>query len=140
MTDGLDQAVIDVGLDLLRADSGLVVVDGSEPGPHPAPPYVLVYTTMAWPGDDPDSQSLDAMTSRGIARWICHSIGETAKASRAVAQRVRTQLMDARPAVDGVTCGFIRFEQDDPAYPDRNKVTGVEVIDTMTVYRLTVDK
>lgn len=141
MTDGLDQAMVDVGLALLRADAVLasIVFDGEVPNPRP-PRYALIYTTVAWPGDDLDSQSLDAKTSRAIVRWYCHFVGETQAASRALAQRGRTQLIDQRPAIDGMTPGFIREDQSEPPEPVRNEATGITVFDSMHVYRLTVDK
>lgn len=136
MTDLLDQAMVDAGLNLLRADGQLTVYDGEAP-PKVARPYVLVYTFVERPGDDMDSQSLDAKTTRTIVRWYCHCVGDTQMAARAVAQRVRTQFLDQRPTITGLTCGFIREDQADP--PIRDEQTGLTVFDSLAVYRLTVD-
>ena len=138
MTDVFDLALVNAGLDLLRADSALTVYDGAVPNPAPPyptpPPYVLVYSTVAWPADDDTIGSLDGRSRRLVARWICHCVGETQQASREVAQRVRAAMLDARPQVSGLQPGFIRDEQDDP--PARDETTGVVVFDAVHVYRL----
>lgn len=135
MTDGLDQLMADAGLNLLRADVGLVVLD--EPVPQGLePPYVRVYTHIEWLADDP-ANSLDALTSRAVVRWYCHCVGSTDMASRAVAQRVRTQLLDQRPTITGRQPGLIRHEQSQP--PTANEEAGPAVISTVQVYRLMVD-
>lgn len=139
MTDGFDQAIVDAGLNLLRADTGLTVYDGAVPDPLPdvnAHPWVLVYTTVEWPADDPNG-ALDGLTGRAVARWYCHCVGANQQASRAVAQRVRTQLLDKRPAIAGMVAGLVRHEQDQP--PIRDEVLGQVVIDSVHVYRLSVD-
>lgn len=139
MTDGFDQAMANVGLDLLRADVNLTVYDGLVPDPFPdvaANPYVLVYTTVEWPADDPNG-ALDGLTGRAVVRWICHCVGANQIAARAVAQRVRTQLLDKRPAIAGMVPGLIRHEQDAP--PTKDEITGTPVMDAMHVYRMTVD-
>lgn len=134
MTDGLDQALIDAGLNLLRANAALTVFDGAVPNPTPQPPYVLVYSIVTWPSDDDTIGSLDGKSRRATVRWICHCVGGDQIASRAMAQQVRTSLLDQRPTVVGMTCGLIRDEQDDP--PVRNEETGVVVFDAVHVYRL----
>lgn len=135
MTDGLDQAMADAGLNLLRADVSLTVIDGPVPAGQ-TPPYVRVYTTIEWPGDDA-ANALDGLTGRAVVRWYCHCIGANDQAARAVAQRVRTQLLDKRPAIVGMVPGLVRHEQDQPPFAD--EVTGVAVVDAVHVYRLTVD-
>jgi hypothetical protein len=134
VTDNLDLAMVNAGLDLLRADDLLTVFDGAVPNPYPAPPYVLVYSTVTWPTDDDAIGSLDGLSRRLVARWICHCVGGNQQASREVAQRVRTALLDRRPQIAGLQPGFIRGEQDDP--PVRNEQTGVVVFDAVHVYRL----
>ena len=143
MTDGFDQALADAGLNLLRADIGppaLVVFDGAVPNPPPpappqAPPYVVVYTTIAHP-DDQTSTGLDALVKRAVVRWTCHCVGGNAKASRAVAQRVRTALLNRRPTVTGMNVGLIKDDQDSPPDPVRDETTGSVVIDTVHVFSL----
>jgi len=134
VTDLLDVAVVNAGLDLMRADTLLSVFDGVVPSPTPTPPYVLVYSTVTWPSDDDTIGALDGRSRRVVARWICHCVGESQQASREVAQRVRAALLDARPQIAGLQPGFIRDEQDDP--PVRNEQTGVVVFDAVHVYRL----
>jgi hypothetical protein len=136
LTDGLDQALLAAGLDLLRADDDLTVFDGAVPtdpatGKKMPPPYVLVYSTVGRPAAHPDT-SLRNESSRFIPRWYCHCVGANANASRAVAQRVRTALLDVRPAVDGLSCNPIRQAEDNP--PDRDETTGVLVMDAVQVY------
>jgi hypothetical protein len=136
VTDGLDQALANAGLALLTADVALTVYDGVAPNPTPdvgATPYVLVYTTIDRPADDPDS-SLDGTSDVWLARWICHCVGATPAAARAIAQRVRTQLLDQRPVVTGLACGLIRLEQSQP--PTKDETTGGAVLDAVEVYRL----
>lgn len=138
MTDGLDVALVNAALNLLNGVTALTVYDGAVPNPTPAPPYVVVYSIVSWPADDDAVGSLDGKTRRATVRWICHCIGGSQQACREVAQLVRTALLDQRPTVAGVTCGFIRDEQDDP--PDRNEQTGSVVFDAVHVYRMTADK
>src|SRR5881396_99185 len=127
MTDGLDQAMADAGLNLLRADASLTVLDGPVPAGQ-IPPYVRVYTTVEWPADDPNN-ALDGLTGRAVVRWLCHCVGANDQAARAVAQRVRTQLLDKRPTIAGMVPGLIRHEQDQP--PQVDETTGVAVADAV---------
>lgn len=138
MTDGLDQALANVGLDLLRADTDLKVHDGKVPDTVPnasRPPYVLVYTLIDRPDEDED-RAMDGRSSVWVVRWICHCVGSGADASaaRAVAQRVRTQLLDVQPTVPGLACGRIRSEASLP--PDRDESTGRLVMDAVLTFRL----
>jgi hypothetical protein len=133
-TDGLDQALIEAGLALLAADTDLVTYDGAVPNPTPAPPYCVVYSTISRPSDDPDN-SADGRTRVWVARWIIHCVGANAASARAVAQRVRTQLLDARPVIAGLECGLIRMEGDAQP-PRRDETTGALVMDVVQTYRL----
>lgn len=139
ITDGRDQTLIDVGLNLLRADLGppaLVVIDGPVPaGTSVDAGYVVVYTAISRPSEDPDNP-FSGRTAVWVARWICHCVGGTAKASRAVAQRVRTALLDVQPVIAGFSgVGLIRMEGDmTPPQPD--ETTGQVVMDSVVTYRL----
>lgn len=139
ITDGLDQAIINAGLDLLRADIGpppLVVIDGPVPSGTPVNAgYVVVYTGLSRPSDDPDNAA-NGRTGVWVARWICHCVGGTPTASRAVAERVRTALLDVRPIIAGFSgIGLIRMEGDEiPPQPD--ELSGQPVLDTIVTYRL----
>jgi hypothetical protein len=134
MTDGLDQALANAGLNLLRADASLTVYDSKAPT-GAAPPYVLVYTTVDRPSEDEDNSG-DGRTRVWTGRWICHCVGagEDGIAARAVAQRVRTALLDVRPVIAGLSCGLIRLEQSDP--PQKDETTGSLVLDAVEVFRL----
>jgi hypothetical protein len=135
VTDGLDQLLADAGLNLLRADSGLVVFDGSVSNPTPTPPYAVIYTTIGHP-DDQTVTGLNGIVKRAIVRWTCHCIGANAQSSRAVAQRVRTALLNQRPTVAGMNVGLIKDDQDSPPDPVRDETTGLLVVDTIHVYSL----
>lgn len=133
MTDLLDQNLIDAVLTLLTNDTSLTVFDGVIPSPTPPRPYVLVYTYIDRLSDDPDN-SLTGKSGVWVPRFICHCVGETAAAARAVAQRVRTQLLDVRVAVAGFSTGLLRLEQALPVARDES--TGIPVMDAVVIYRL----
>ncbi len=135
MSDGLDVALAAAGLALLAADVDLVVHDGKVPD-GAKPPYVLVYTTVARPGEHP-AIPLTGDSSGFVARWICHCAGANATAARRVAQRVRTQLLDVRPVVAGFgpqQVGPIR--QVEVAPPVKDEGTGRLVMDAVAVYEV----
>lgn len=141
ITDGLDQNLAGAALALLAADVGpppLVVLDGFAP-PNTAvnAGYVLVYTSVSRPSEDPDNPG-NGRTGVWVARWICHCVGGTSAAARAVAQRVRTALLDVHPTVAGFASsavGLIRMDGDELA-PQRDETTGVLVMDAVVTYRL----
>lgn len=134
MTDGLDQALAGIALTLLRADSNLVIYDGVVDGKDVIPPYVLVYTSIGHPSADGDN-SLDGRSRVFTARWYCHCVGGDMAASRLIAERVRTALLDVRPVVAGLSCGLIR-ERPDPPVPVRDEMTGTTYIDSVCIYEL----
>jgi hypothetical protein len=133
MTDGFDQAIINAVLALLAADVSLISYDGVVPN-LTDPPYVLVYSSMGRPSEDPDN-SLDGRSKVFTARFYCHCVGANAVAARAVAQRVRSALLDVRPTVAGMQCGMIR-EQTDPPSPTRDEKTGSTVMDAIQIFEL----
>lgn len=145
MTDGLDQALATAGVALLQADASLTVFRGGVPSPTPNPPYVVVRTTVERPSDDPDNAA-DGKSRVWVVRWFCYCVGggtgatpETAEvAAIAVAQRVRTQLLDVRPTVTGfgtAAVGPIRWEQSMP--PQKaDETTGAPIREAVEVYRL----
>lgn len=133
MTDGLDQAIVNAAFTLLAADTSLVTLDGYVPN-GVQPPYVVVYTSIGRPSADPDN-SLDGRSRIFTARWYCHCVGGSAMAARAVAQRVRTQLLDVRPVVAGLQCDLIR-EVPHPPPPVRDEMTGTLVMDALQIYEL----
>lgn len=137
ITDGIDQALVNAGLALLAADTGppaLVVYDGVVPAiPNVNAGYVVVYSTVEWPANAP-GDSLDGLSGSPTVRWLCHCVGGTASASRAVAQRVRTALLNKRVVVAGLDVGFIKQEPG-AGTPQRDETTGSLVMDTQVTYR-----
>lgn len=134
MTDGFDQALIQAVFDLLSLDPDLVVYDGFVPT-GATPPYTVVYSTVDHPSGHPDN-SLDGRTRVLLGRWYFHCVGGSPSAARAVAQRVRTQLLDVRPILPtGMSCGLIREVPGSPA-PHRDETTGVLLIDAVVIYEL----
>jgi hypothetical protein len=113
------------------------VFDGAvtNPTPDPNAGYVVVHATISW-AFDPESTSLNSVVRRATVRWTTHSVGSTARSSRGVAQRVRTQLLNVRPTVAGMNTGLIKDDQDSPPDPVRDETTGAVVIDTIHVYTL----
>lgn len=141
-TDGIDQALVNAGIALLRADASLVVCPGGVPKPTPNPPYVVVRSFVDWP-TAAASDSLDGVSGSPTVKWYCYCVGggidatpETASiAAIGVAQRVRTQLLNKRPVVTGLNLGMIR--QDVGAgTPTPNETTGVFVMECLAIYRL----
>lgn len=137
ITDGLDQALVNAGLALLAADTGppaLVVYDGVVgPSPNVNAGYVVVYSTTEWPGGAP-GDALDGISGSPTVRWICHCVGSTAAASRAVRARVRTALLNRRVVIAGLDLGLIR-EEPGTGPPQRDETTGPPVMDTVVTYR-----
>jgi hypothetical protein len=137
ITDGLDQALTNVALTLLDADNGpppLVVFDGVVPAGTPVNAgYVLVYSYLSRPSDDPDNPAT-GRSGVWVCRWILHNVGATASAARAIAERSRTALLDIRPTVSGLSCGLIRLEDAQP--PQRDETTGGPVMDAVQTYSL----
>lgn len=144
MTDGLDQALIKAGVDLLRADVTLTVYPGGVPtlSPPASPPYVVVYYTVDWPTGAP-GDSLDGISGSPTVRWYCHCVGggegasleDAAIAAVAIRQRARTQLLNKRPTVAGADVAMIREEPGSPP-PQRDELTGFPVMSTLAVFTL----
>jgi hypothetical protein len=137
VTDGFDLAMRAAGIALLQADASLTVITGPVPTGQ-RPPYVRVYSNVEWLSEDLNN-ALDGLTGRAVVRWTCHCVGGNDEAAIKVAERVRTQLLDQRPAITGMQPGLIRYEQDAGAQPFVDESTGVAVVDAIHVYRLTVD-
>lgn len=134
MTDLIDQAIANAVLALLQADGNLTTYDGAVPSnPTPDPPYAVIYYYFTRPHDDPDL-SLTFTSRVWVADFIVHAIGGNAIAARAVAERVRTNLLDVVPVVAGLTCGPIRMENSEP--PTRDETTGPPYFDAVTAYRM----
>jgi hypothetical protein len=110
----------------------LVVFKGSVPAAT-APPYVCVYFADADP-EQPDSRPLDGTPQRFMIRAYVHSVGGNETAALAVAQRVRTALLNVVPNIAGRSCFPIRREEGQPIRRDES--TGGLVQDKADVYRL----
>lgn len=135
MLDLLDLQHINAGLDLLRADTGLVVypdAQGFTPA-LPAAQYVRAYATIERPADALGN-SMAGISQQWTVRWYCHCIGANEYSSIAVGMRVRAALLDVRPVIAGRNCGLIREDQAMP--PTKDDSTGLAVFDAVAVYRL----
>lgn len=147
MTDGYDQALVAAGVALLQADVQLIVLPGGVPNPVPPappipPPYVVVYGVVEWP-PDAIGNALDGLSKTPTVRWITHSVGGGTKdatpaaaeiACRAVAQRVRTALLNKRLVIAGLNLGLIRQEQG-AGVPVPDNTAGGPVMDLVQTYR-----
>ena len=132
MTDSIDETLAQAGLGLLRADAGLTVYDGLVPQ-GAALPYVLVYTTVAWPpGGTADTITGARLTA--TVTWTCHCVAESPSGARVVEQRVRAALLNQRPAVAGRGAGYIK--QDQVLAPGPDQTTGRLVMDGVSIYSL----
>jgi hypothetical protein len=134
VTDLLDQAFFNACFGLLTADPLLTALDGQVPT-GTGPPYALVYFSLARPSDDPDN-AMDGRSRVWVALFDVHCVGGTPKASRAVAQRVRTNWLDLRPVVPGLVTQPIRMDGEEPP-PQKDETTGTvtAVWDTTVSYR-----
>jgi hypothetical protein len=134
LTDTLDETHAQVGLAALAANPDLTsarVFDGKVPDPTPTPPYVLVYTRVAWPRDGVGT-ALSAQQVTITTTYTCHCVGLNAAAARAVQMQVRTSLLNLKPVIAGRICSPIK--QDDATDPDRDESTGKLVMDAVSVF------
>lgn len=132
MTDSIDETLAQTGLGLLRADVGLTVYDGKVPD-GATEPYVLVYTTVAWPAGA-EGNTVTGLRSTAMVTWHCHCVAESASGARIVQQRVRAALLNQTVTVAGRSCG--RIKQDEVLAPNRDETTGHLVMDGVAVYSL----
>lgn len=140
MSDLVDKAHADAGLNLLAADAGLKVYDGFVPTVTEGgavvsapPPYVLAYIFVAWPGREAGAaNALDGLAVTVTVDMILHCVGETGAAARAVAMRARVALLNRRPVISGRNCNLI--VQDDVQAPLRDESTGRLVVDVVSTY------
>lgn len=104
----LEEDHAQVGLALLIANPNLLLVfDEKIPDPTPDPPYVLVWTDVAWTRDGIGT-SLTGSQVTVTTTLTCHSVGLTPSAARAVAGQVRGSLLNVRPVISGRNCGPIK--------------------------------
>ncbi|GLZ62875.1 hypothetical protein [Micromonospora sp. NBRC 107095] len=110
----------------------LVVLDGFVPAGTTAP-YLLVYLYAESP-ELTESRSVQGASERFVLHAICHAVGGSASAARAVSQRGRGVLLDAVLTVAGRRCFPIRSEGSNPV--ERDESTGAAVFDQVDLYRL----
>lgn len=122
-TDTLELRHIEAGMALLRADDVLT----GKLFPDPAlgipdaltPPYVLVYGGIEILSSG-GSTRLDGDACTWDTRWYAHCVALSLAGCAALAARVRTQLLNKVPTVDGRICNKIRKESNQPPAPDRS--------------------
>lgn len=138
MTDLLDTAIIQAGLDLLRADPGVNLQDGKVED-DTLPPYVLAYSWISRP-EEADSNALDGLSRTIWGRWYLHCVGDTRESASAMAQRARTQMLDQQlslPSHPTVAFTLIKEESaQQPTPPDES--TGGSIFDAIVVYKVRV--
>jgi hypothetical protein len=138
MTDLLDTAVVAAGMTLLQADSLLTVYDSNRPTDAPRP-YVLVYPVTSRP-DPAGSNALDGLSRTLDVRLICHCVGDTRESTTAVAQRVRTALLDQIPVIPGhptAVAGLVK-QQSDSTAPNPDRTIGDLIFDEVVIYHFRV--
>lgn len=135
MTDLLDRDLVDAAMNLLRADAGLTVYPDAEGfvPELPAAPYVRVYTHTEWPKEG-DANAINGLSVSCTTRWYVHCAGESEYAAAAIAMRVRTQLLNARPTVTGRVCGLIYQEAAEPT--NRSELGGLPLYVRPAVYAM----
>lgn len=116
----------------------MVVHDGKvpdAPDPGSLPPYVVVRFAFRklTAGESPATTSLtfDSVTYR--IDVTVHSVGVDARATRGVATRAETQLLNWMPTVTGRTCSPLRQVESTTLAP--NDQMGVSVEQQVDVYR-----
>lgn len=126
------QAHADALLALARAAPGspaLTVYDGPPPD-GATPPYAVAYIYV----ETPDATSMTDEADHIVARMYTHAVGANSTAARAVAQRLRGQLLNAKPTIAGRNVAAIAQEQGN--VPEKDTSTGVLVMDQLDVWRL----
>ena len=132
----LEVAHADAALDILEALSPALTVYRGKLPPNIAnlnPPWVLVYTSVEFPGGDGDN-GLNQASLTCITSWYCYASGTTDTACLAVTGRVRGALVDVRPAITGRVCGRIEQTASEPARP--HELTGTSVLTALSIYEL----
>jgi hypothetical protein len=127
----LEEDHAQAGLALLTANLNLTVFDEKVPDPTPDPPYVLVYSRVAWPRDGLGT-SLTALQVTVTTTFTCHCTGLTPSAARAVLGQVRGTLLNTRPVITGRNCSPIK--QSDAPEVVRDESLGTAVYDAVGVF------
>lgn len=115
----------------------LTVFDGRVPNTDPptAPPFVLVRCTVRAMGarDRPDASDLTFRSLPVEVTARIHSVGESARAVRALTARVSAALLDWTPTVTGRSCAPMRHMDSADMPPD--EATGIAYHEVADVYR-----
>lgn len=129
----LEEDHAQVALQLLDTNANILLVfDGAVARPAPTPPYVVVFTKVAFPKDAVGT-ALDAVQKTITTTVTCHSIGQNAIATRTVAQLVRSTLLNVRPQIAGRNCSVIKeTDAADLSRPD--DTTGAQIFDLVTTF------
>lgn len=136
MTRQLHAAALLDRLAFAAGSLALVVLDGHVPDGQ-LPSYALVYLQFRRLTAT-EAPALTALTLDSTAYQVdayIHSVGDNARASRAVANRVELQLLNWRPVIAGRSCTPLRQIESVPA--NRDEATGPLVVDSVDVYRFT---
>lgn len=137
MTDLLEHDLTDAAPALLHADAGLTVYPDAEgfvpPTPNINAGYVRWYSSTEWP-KDADGNALDGLSVSTTTRWYIHCVAGTEYTAAAVAMRVRTQLLNARPTVAGRSCGLIYMEAAEVT--NRSELAGIPTYVRTVVYAM----
>lgn len=112
----------------------LTVFDGRVPDGS-VPPYVLVRCTVRTLGarDRPDASDLIMRSLPVEVTARIHSVGESARAVRALTNRVSAALLDWTPTVAGRSCAPMRHIDSADMPPD--EATGVNYHEVADTYR-----
>ena len=132
--DQLDELHARIVLDILETDANQPVYEGSTPD-NVQPPYMLVYTSVYWPGNGSEGQTLEFKTNQCITQAFVHCVGETDQAARALSNRARQLLVNVRPVISGRSCSLI--QQQNAQNPVKDERTGVLVMDVVATYQFT---
>lgn len=140
MADLLEHDLIDAAPALLRLDAGPPALnvypdaDGNVPErPDVLAGYVRWYASTEWPKDG-DANALDGLSVTTTTRWYLHCVGGTEYTAAAIAMRVRTALLNARPSVAGRICGMIY--QESAEVTNRSELGGAPLYVRPVVYAM----
>lgn len=125
-------------LNLLRADSNLVVFPEEDGGPELVPPGTQPpYVSVHFSRDQSLGGRMSHRSTRMRLRAYAHCVGATEAAAQVIADRVSDAWLDVIPFVDGRVCYPIR--SDPGAEPNPDESTGSLVVTLTEVYRLESD-
>lgn len=110
------QEHLDAVLARLRANSGLATIVFDEAVTGSSTKFVVVYTDT---GRDLDPR-MTGPTTRTDFTYTIHSVGESKRQAIWVADRVRAQLLNFKPTVEGRTCTRLQHPVSRPITDDKD--------------------